>query len=275
MLKRRTLLFLLPLLLVGMVVLAGSWWLDRYTRHSEKVRVPELQGLTFQEAEDILTKRGLKVEVVDSIYDNDRPRSTIVEQDPRAGAEVKPDRKVYLVMNASKPKMINMPALVDLSKRQAISVLEILGLKIKELQYRPDPCVDCVVAQLYKGEPIAAEDRIQHGEAVTLVLGSGTKGEHVPVPDLRGSTFAEVQALLNLASLNLGVVVDCKGCNTKNDSAFARVYRQSPAASMNNRISLGNMIDIWLTADTSGLRPASIMPDTLDAPKDQGHVDGQ
>ncbi len=126
---------------------------------------------------------------------------------------------------------------------------------MRELQYKPDPCVDCVIAQLYKGVPIAADDRIRRGEAITLVLGSGERGERVPVPDLLGLTSADVGLVLNMASLNLGVVVECVGCNTTADSTLARVRRQSPGAGANNRIALGSTIDIWLTADTTGLRP--------------------
>ncbi|MCB0812521.1 MAG: PASTA domain-containing protein, partial [Flavobacteriales bacterium] len=69
-----------------------------------------------------LGKRDLFVEVIDSVHSDERPKGTVVEQDPVAGAEVKPDRKVYLVMNAMQPQMIDMPDLVDMSKRQAISV---------------------------------------------------------------------------------------------------------------------------------------------------------
>ena len=195
-------------------------------------------------------------------------------QDPEAGREVKPGRKVYLVLNANQPKMIDMPKLVDLSKRQALSVIEILGLKVKELQYRPDPCVDCVIAQLYKGQPIAPDERIRRGEAITLVLGSGENGERVPVPDLTGLSMADVQLVLNMASLNLGVLVECASCNTKADSSFARVRRQSPSSGPNNRIALGSTIDLWLTADTAGLHPAAgwndparyAQPDSIDEP---------
>ena len=261
--KRIFFRFLLPVLLAGLCFLLGGWWLNHYTRHDVKIRVPDLDGLAFQEAEDLLRSRDLRGEVIDSVYNDERPRNTIVDQDPAYGDEVKPGRTVYLVMNAGQPKMLNMPQLVDLSKRQAISVMEIIGLKVKELQYRPDPCVDCVIAQLYQGEPIKAEEKIRRGEQITLVLGSGANGERVPVMDLRGLTNAEVQAVLNLASLNVGVIVDCRNCNTKADSAFARVYRQSPAANLNNRIALGSMIDVWLTADTAGLRPVIDPLDSL------------
>ena len=195
--------------------------------------------------------------VIDSLYTDELPRGSVVDQDPKPGFDVKPERKVYLVMNASQPKMLNMPRLVDLSKRQAMSVMDIIGLRVKELQYRPDPCTDCVIEQLYKGEPIAPETRIRRGEAITLVLGAGERGERVPVPDLRGLTNAEVGLVLNMASLNMGVVVDCAGCNTRSDSTLARVRRQSPASGGNNLIALGSMIDIWLTMATVGLRPVT------------------
>ncbi len=253
---KRWLVNLIPVV-VALLLLLGGWaWLRSYTRHNEVMRVPDLAGASFTEAEALLAKRDLYAVVIDSVYTEAAPKGSVVDQDPDAGHEVKPGRKVYLVLNANQPKMIDMPKLVDLSKRQALSVLEILGLKVKELQYRPDPCIDCVVAQLYKGQPIEPESRIRRGEAITLVLGSGEKGERVPVPDLVGLTSADVQLVLNMASLNLGVVVECQGCNTVADSSFARVRRQSPQAA-NNRIALGSTIDIWLTADTAGLRPAS------------------
>jgi beta-lactam-binding protein with PASTA domain len=251
----RLLRYLLPVILLAVLLLAGWSWLRHYTRHNVAMRVPDVKGLSFEEAGEMLAKRDLRAVVIDSVHTDELPRSSVVDQDPQPGVEVKPDRKVYLVMNASEPKMINMPRLVDLSKRQAISVLDIIGLRVKELQYKPDPCTDCVIEQLYKGEPIEPEARIRRGEAITLVLGSGDKGERVPVPDLRGLTYAELGMVLNMASLNLGITVECAGCNTKADSAFARVRRQSPASGGNNVIPLGSMIDIWLTTDTVGLRP--------------------
>lgn len=254
--RNRLVHILLPVV-VALVMLFGGWlWLRYYTLHGTAMRVPDLKGLSLDEASSMLAARELKAFVIDSVYSDQLPKGSVVDQDPADGADVKPGRKVYLVVNASQPKMIDMPKLVDLSKRQAISVLEIIGLKVQELLYRPDPCVDCVIAQLYKGRPIAPEERIRRGEAITLVLGSGDRGERVPVPDLLGLTNAEVQMVLNMASLNLGVLVECDGCNTAADSTFARVRRQSPAAHANDRIALGSTIDIWLTADTTGLKPA-------------------
>jgi beta-lactam-binding protein with PASTA domain len=246
---------LLPLLLAGLILLAGWVWLRTYTRHTVAVRVPDLKGLSMEESVAMLSSRELQALVIDSVYIDDLPKGSVVDQSPVAGVDVKPERKVYLVLNANEPKMLDMPRLIDLSKRQATSVLEIIGLKVKDLQYVPDPCVDCVVDQLYKGEPIAPEARIRRGESITLVLGSGDKGERVPIPELFGLTSMEVASVLNMASLNLGIVVECIGCNTRIDSTLARVRRQSPQANNSGMMAMGSMIDIWLTTDTAGIRP--------------------
>lgn len=238
---------------IAAVLLLGAWiWLGSYTRHGVKEQVPDLRTRTFEEAKEALEKQGLRAEVIDSVYSDDVPKGTVVGQDPDSGRYVKRDRTIYLVMNASQPKMLNMPDLVNLSKRQAISVLEIIGLKVSEMQYKPDPCLDCVLAQLYKGQPIAADTRIRKGESVTLVLGKGQEGERVQVPDLTGMGFEEMKAVLNLASLNLGLVVEVEGCgNSGCDTALATVARQSPSPAPNNLISPGGLVDVWLTMDST------------------------
>jgi hypothetical protein len=152
----------------------------------------------------------------------------VVDQDPDPGHTVKPDRTVYLVVNASQPKMLNMPSLVNLSKRQAISVLEIVGLEGGRDAVPARPVHGLRGGPTLQGQPIPAETRIRRGESITLVLGQGQNGERVPVPDLRGMGYAEMKAVLNLASLNLGIVVEVKGCNTGCDTALATVERQSP-----------------------------------------------
>lgn len=253
---KRLFLILAPVVLAALLVL-GAWvWMGAYTRHNVKVKVPDLKAMTYNEAADALQAIGLQAEVIDSVYSDEAPKGTVVDQDPDSGRFVKPDRTVYLVLNASQPKMLNMPALVNLSKRQAISVMEILGLKVAEVQYKPDPCLDCVLAQLYKGQPILPESRIRKGEAITLVLGQGQHGERVPVPDLRGMGFAEMKAVLSMAALNLGLVVQVQGCgNSGCDTALARVVRQFPAPGPEELVSPGGAVDVWLTMDTTAATP--------------------
>lgn len=267
---KRILMNLLAPLGVAALLLAGAWtWLNVYTRHNARISVPDLAGLTVEEARTRLAEHELLLEVIDSVYNDDVPKGTVVDQDPDAEMVVKPGRTIYLVMNASEAKMLDMPQLVNLSKRQAISVLDIIGLKVKEVRYRPDPCLDCVVAQLYEERPIAAEARIRRGEAITLVLGAGMNGERVQVPDVRGLGLSELKAVLNMASLNLGVIAACEGCVTAADSAMARVERQLPEPYRNNMIGAGGVIDVWLTTDTAGMHPATPVDTTTNDTDDE------
>lgn len=251
---KRLFLIIAPVLLAAALLLGAWLWLGKYTRHDMKQQVPDLRALSLAEAVSTLDGIGLQAEVIDSVYNDEAAKGAVVDQDPDSGQFVKPGRTVYLVMNASQPKMLNMPDLVNLSKRQAISVMDILGLQVAEMQYRADPCLDCVLEQLYKGKPIAPDARIRKGEAVTLVLGEGQQGARVPVPDVRGMAFAEMKAVLNLASLNLGLVVEVQGCgNSGCDTALAIVARQFPVPE--EQVSTGGMVDVWLTMERAPQEP--------------------
>jgi hypothetical protein len=60
-----------------------------------------------------------------------------------------------------------------------------------------------------------------------------------------------MKAVLNMASLNLGLVVEVQGCgNSGCDTALAKVVRQSPSPDRNSMIAPGGLVDVWLTMDT-------------------------
>ena len=152
--------------------------MGNYTRHGAKVLVPELKGLTLAEAEDILGDRALKAVVIDSIFTDKVPRGTVFAHTPGEGHEVKPDRKIYITMNASTKKLLKMPDLMNQSERQAISMLQLIGLKVGKVDEREDQCDGCVIEQLHKGKKIEPGDMIRQGERIDLVLGSGLDKEY-------------------------------------------------------------------------------------------------
>lgn len=151
--------------------------MGNYTRHGAKVLVPELQGLTLVEAEDILGDRELKAVVIDSVFTDKVPRGTVFAHTPSEGHEVKPDRKIYITMNASTKKLLKMPDLMNQSERQAISMLQLIGLKVGKVDEREDQCDGCVIEQRYNGKKIEPGEMIRQGERIDLVLGSGLDKE--------------------------------------------------------------------------------------------------
>jgi eukaryotic-like serine/threonine-protein kinase len=82
MAQRRSISLILPLLVVAVLLFGGWSWLRLYTRHGVAMRVPELQGLTLEEATVMLEKRDLRALVIDSVYTDDLPKGSVVDQDP-------------------------------------------------------------------------------------------------------------------------------------------------------------------------------------------------
>lgn len=77
------------LFLIGYIVLNR---LEKYTNHGYYITVPELRGLTPDEAEPFAKEKNLQILVIDSIYDNNAKPGTIVEQFPSPNAHVKNNR---------------------------------------------------------------------------------------------------------------------------------------------------------------------------------------
>ncbi len=148
-------------------------WLGYWTGHGKTAIVPSVKGLPYDQALSTIAEAGMVCELSDSVYDDRAKRGSVIEQNPRPGNEVKPGRTVYLTVNAFYPRMITVPALTDISLRQARSILTGLGIKnIVEIpvesEYR-----ELVLSAEYRGAPMRAGMRIPIDSKVTLRYGDG------------------------------------------------------------------------------------------------------
>ena len=84
-------LSILLLIVLSAVVL---FLLKIYTHHGESIDVPNIVGLYELEAQQVIDKAGLEMEVIDSVYIRDQKPGVIVEQTPRQGLNVKSKRAV-------------------------------------------------------------------------------------------------------------------------------------------------------------------------------------
>lgn len=172
----KTRAFLANLALAAVILLTVSFLAFRYlaatTHHGDSVEVPKLVGKSMAEAEEILDDADLEYKIIDSVFRENMPKGYVVDQKPEPMELVKDGRTIYLTINASNAPKVEMPDLVNQSKRQAETTLNAIGLKY-EFEYRNDICTDCVLAQMYHGRSIAPGFKIAKGEVITLVLGQG------------------------------------------------------------------------------------------------------
>ena len=185
----------------------------------------------------------LATQIVDSIFELDKPPGTVVDQDPAPDSKVKEDRTIYLTVNASLPPKIKMPDLIDVSYRQAEAILQTFGLKVGTLIYKPDLAKNAVLGQRYKGAEINPGTEIPQGSLIDLVLGDGLGNTKVQVPNLVGLTKGEALFMLKGWSLNIGTLFYDNGLK---DSTIAKVYKQFPAASDSSIINQGEAVDLYL-----------------------------
>jgi len=226
-----------------------------FTRHGQALSVPNITGLSIDEADSILTERKLRFQIVDSVYNINAARGSVIDQNPRPEFKVKENRTIFLTINAFNPEIISMPTLVGVSLRQAGAILQTAGLKIGKLTYVPDIAVNNVLQQKFMGNVIEEGDSIAKGSEVDLVLGRGLSNEKTAAPDLVGLFMEEAQLKITDRYLNLGAVIYDRSFTNADDSAAAFVWKQRPVFDEENEIliSLGASVDIWITADSSKL----------------------
>lgn len=219
------------ILLTYLVLVGGTiFYLDAYTNHGEKIKVPNLVGQRADIAAKTLEELDLKMELLDSVYRPDLPSGTILSQDPLPTAKstvyVKSGR-IIRVSVSKRTDLVQMPNLIDRSERFAESVLKNRGLKYR-INYVPTSEANgAVLRQMYKGVEIKEGVKVPVGSVITLIVGQNDAGAPALVPDLVNSTISEAKGRLQGTSLLLQIG-SCDGCLNAADSTSARIYSQSP-----------------------------------------------
>ncbi|WP_435052580.1 PASTA domain-containing protein [Muribaculum intestinale] len=198
--KRHPILFnFLLIILVGFsVIWMALIGLDAWTDHGAYEVVPDMKGLSYNQAVKALESVGLKPELSDSIYDMTTAPGTVLEQSPRARTKVKPHRTVYLTVTAFSPKMISLPAVTDMSLRQARSTLEGAGIRnIREVLV-PSEYKDLVLGVKFNGVSVQPGARVPTSATITIEVGEGLSLDVDSVDTLEAIESDREASVLNL-----------------------------------------------------------------------------
>ena len=161
-------------------------FLDAWTHHGRTSVVPDIKYMDYREAIDKLDENNLEIEVSDSIFISDLAESLrkkmqpgmILESWPHAGAVVKEGRQVYVTIVAYSPKEVVVSTPIDnISSRQAISLLQGLGINNVRIVSVPSMYNDNVERALYNGKPIGVGTSLPVSATVTLEVGKAIEPE--------------------------------------------------------------------------------------------------
>lgn len=159
-------------IIVGLVI-ALMIFLNIYTLHNESITVPDLRGLSVENAAQILKNKNLRFEIVDSVFVKGKVPGSIVEQIPAPESNVKEGRIVFLSINANTTKKVLVPDVRDQSSRQAIASLAAIGFVVTKVVEVPSEYKDLVVDILFKGYKVVPGQKLPMGSNVILNVGDG------------------------------------------------------------------------------------------------------
>lgn len=165
------------------LILLVMLFLHVYTRHGQNVVVPDLEGLQVEEANVILTAKGIHAEIVDSIYRDDAIPGAILSQVPKPNNRVKEGRSIYVTVYSKSPKEVAVPGLVDYSVRQATALLNSLGFNNITIKEVPSQYAGLVLRVEYRGKQLAPEEKIPAGSPLQLVVSSSSSSSSSTTTD--------------------------------------------------------------------------------------------
>lgn len=166
----------LALVLIAFIMLQ---WLEDSTNQDQRITVPDLSKMSLDRVDDQLAELDLRREILDSAnYNPDYPPFSVIDQVPLPGKQVKENRKIYLTLNPSGYRQVEIPEnLIRRTRRQVEPTLRSLGFEIGTITYKPDVAKDAVLELQYKGRKLEAGDKLTMTSKIDLIVGDG-KGKY-------------------------------------------------------------------------------------------------
>lgn len=205
--------------------------LDDYTNHGVKVPVPYLIGVNANDLDAQFEGTELNFKIIDSTFSEEYPAGTVLKQDPDPKINydsVKPGRTIYLsiVKKGGEYKMLpDLTGKVVNSKNVAKMKLEALGFKV---MFEVKPAKDDYVQKMIcNGKEVKGGDKLLKGSTIILVHGSGKDGIPVSLPNVKGLSAAEANAIITSANLIPEIHYEPEALNLQDSMSFI-ISSQNP-----------------------------------------------
>lgn len=171
-----------------------------YVNQQGTLPVPNVTGLTLDQARSALSQVGLEPVLADTRPIPDEPPGNVVFQNPAPQSVVKQGRRVYLTVSGGEVLVV-VPQLRGRSMREAKFALERFGLKLGGVTFESSGQYpeNTIVAQ-----SVPADSRIARGSRVGISVSSGASGGGTTVPNVVGRTAAEAEKILAATGLGVG-----------------------------------------------------------------------
>jgi len=184
----------------GALVIVGvlsAYLTVRRSVSGQDVEVPDLSGLTSEDAASLLKKKGLVLEEAAQRNDEALDAGRVLAQDPPPGTSIKPQRKVKVVISLGN-KVSSIPELRGGAARKAQITLQQQGMKLGDQVYVYSRKVEenMVIAQ----DPLPESAGLSDAK-VAMLVSRGAPPRTYVMPALVGRGDTEVLAFLARAGV--------------------------------------------------------------------------
>ena len=162
-----------------------------------QVEVPDLIGMTREEAKDALEAEGLELGEVTPEVNEEIEEGTVFEQDPAPGEEADTGSEVAITISAP-PEAVVVPTVIGQTQSSAEAEIGAAGLGVDVISEPSEEAAGIVIAQDPEGGSEATP-----GDVVTITVSQGP--EEREMPDVRGQDANDAEAFLES---DYGLVVD-------------------------------------------------------------------
>lgn len=236
----------IPLSILLLNVFGGS---------DKTVKIPDVLGMTEEEAAAELEKAGLEYTLGTPVISDEYEAGEVVSTDPDVGREVKKGYKVRLILSkGSDSESVKTPNTVGKKLDEAKELLEKFDLKCGSIKYDEDS--DLPDGTVISQDPEAGEE-VETGTSVNLVVSRAA--ENTEVPDVRGLSQSAAKEKLEENGFELGKV----STEYSDDVEEGLVISQSPKAGSEE--AEGTSVDIVISKGPEETEPEYVsIPLTID-----------
>jgi serine/threonine-protein kinase len=218
--KNRKRAIIIGVIAAIVVIAAGALIAFFVLSGNEQVEVPDVAGLSEQQARDRLAEAQLEVDKVILQADPEIPEGEVIKTDPPARTKVDPGSKVNLIISSGpeKPGEVIVPDLTGMTPEAARQRLEALNL---EYEHGEDAFSDTVDQGLVCGQDKEPNSTVEEGTVIVVSLSKGK--ETNGVPSVTGYSYEDAVAALDAAGFEHDYTYE------NSDQPKDTVLRQSPA----------------------------------------------
>jgi len=204
--KRNSPLKIIGMALLALILFAVFAWiggnLARKYLEVPEIAVPNVVGLSEEEAAERLKEKNLKFTVIDRVHD-DAPIGQVIAQDPEANSIVKVNHPGINLIVSKGPKTAVVPKIIGLSEQEGITLIKNSGFQPGSIsQSNSDEFPEGIIMDQ---NPRAGLE-LPEDTLINFVVSLGPEFKQINVPSLIGRNIDEAIKILAEQNIKVGEI---------------------------------------------------------------------